>query len=443
MDYCTEICYIFVGFLSETTGNGMISKCISFFKRSLIGQIVIGLIIGTLAGVFIPQAGFIGLFGTAFVGALKAIAPVLVLFLVMSAIIEASGKKAGKFRRILFLYLFSTLVSAVFAVFICFLFPVKMHFLEVEIHPVLSGLNEIASAVLTNLLEEPVQSLMNANYISILVWAVIFGIALKKQRNETTTEFIHQIAGTLTTVVRWIISFAPVGIMGIIFTTVSKHGLSIFEDYSRLRVILTVTMISVALIVNPLIVFFIMRRNPYPLVFKCLKESGITAFFTRSSAANIPVNMQLCENLNLDKEVYSFFVPLGATINMNGAAITITVMTLMTLHTLGIDFTFFSAIMVSCLAALAACGAAGVAGGSILLIPLALSMFGIENEVATQVVAVGFTLGVLQDALETALNSSGDVLFIAASEFRDLIKKGENLPDLKKTTSLARVPFLS
>ena len=420
----------------------MFSKCFSFFKKSLIGQIVIGLIIGALAGHFIPQASFIGLFGTIFTGALKAIAPALVLFLVMSAILDTSGGKAGKFRKILFLYLFNTLIAAVLSVFVCFLFPVKMHFLEAADRPVLSGLNEVTNAVLSNLLEDPVQSLLNANYISILVWAVIFGMALKKQENETATQFIHQIAGTLTTVVRWIISFAPVGIMGIIFTTVSKHGLSIFEDYSRLRMILTVTMVSVALIINPLVVFFIMRRNPYPLVFKCLKESGITAFFTRSSAANIPVNMQLCENLKLDKEVYSVFVPLGATINMNGAAITITVMTLMTLHTLGIDFSLSGAIAVSSLAALSACGAAGVAGGSVLLIPLALSMFGVENEIAMQVVAVGFTLGVLQDALETALNSSGDVLLIAASEFGDMIKKGEDLPDLKTKTLPVRLPFL-
>ena len=420
----------------------MISKCIFLFKKSLIGQIIIGLIIGTLAGVFIPQASFIGLFGTAFAGALKSIAPALVLFLVMSAILDASGGKAGKFRKILFLYLFNTLIAVVFSVFICFLFPVKMHFLEAADHPVISGLNEVSSAVLSNLLEDPVQSLLNANYISILVWAVIFGIALKKQKNKVAIQFIHQIAETLTTIVRWIIGFAPIGIMGIIFTAVSKHGLCIFEDYSRLRMILTVTMISVALLINPLIVFFIMRRNPYPLVFKCLKESGITAFFTRSSAANIPVNLQLCEDMKLDKEIYSFFIPLGATINMNGAAITITIMTLMTLHTLGIDFTLFGAIMVSSLAALSACGAAGVAGGSILLIPLALSMFGIENEIAMQVVAVGFTLGVLQDALETVLNSSGDVLFIAASEFGDMIKKGEDLPDLKTKTLPVHLPFL-
>ena len=420
----------------------MFSKCFAFFKKSLIGQIVIGLIIGALAGHFIPQASFIGLFGTIFTGALKSIAPALVLFLVMSAILDASGRKAARFRKILFLYLFSTLISAVFAVFVCSLFPVKMHFLKAADHPILSGLNEVTNALLSNFLEDPVRSLLDENYISILVWAVIFGMALKRQRNKAATQFIHQIAESLTTVVRWIINVAPIGIMGIIFTTVSKHGLSIFEDYSRLRIILTVTMISVALIINPLIVFFIMRRNPYPLVFKCLKESGITAFFTQSSAANIPVNMQLCENLKLDKEVYSVFVPLGATINMNGSAITITVMTLMTLHTLGIDFSLFGAIAVSSLAALSACGTAGVAGGSILLIPLALSMFGIENEIAMQVVAVGFTLGVLQDALETALNSSGDVLFIAASEFSDLIKKGEVLPDLKTTGFPARLPFL-
>ena len=408
----------------------MFSKCISFFKKSLIAQIIIGMIVGTLVGLYLPQMTFIELFGTFFVSALKAIAPALVLFLVMSAIINTSGNNAEKFRKIIFLYLFSTLTAAVFSVLVCFLFPVKMHFLKAADQTVLSGLQEVINAVLSHLLDDPIDSLLNAKYVSILVWAIIFSIALRKQKNDAIAHFIQQIAETMTTVVRWIICFAPIGIMGIIFTTVSKNGLSIFEDYSRLRAILTGTMIMIALVINPLLVFFIMRRNPYPLVFKCLKESGITAFFTRSSAANIPVNLQLCEDLKLDKEVYSVFIPLGATINMNGAAVTITVMTLMTLHTLGIDFSVFGAVTVSCLAALAACGAAGVAGGSILLLPLALSMFGIDNETAMQVVAIGFTLGVLQDALETALNSSGDVLFIAAAEFSEKIKKGEPLPDL-------------
>ncbi|MBR1945834.1 MAG: serine/threonine transporter SstT, partial [Alphaproteobacteria bacterium] len=292
------------------------------------------------------------------------------------------------------------------------------------------GLKEVALALLNQLIDSPVNALLKANYIGILVWAVVFGIALKKQATETTKNFISQIAEALTTVVRWIISLAPIGIMGIVFTTVSQNGLKVFEDYGRLFVVLIGTMTFVALVVNPLIVFCLIRRNPYPLVFKCLKSSGITAFFTRSSAANIPVNMELCEELGLDKKVYSVSIPLGATVNMDGAAVTITVMTMAAVHTLGIEVSLSGAIMMSVLSALAACGTSGVAGGSILLIPLACSLFGISNDIAMQVVAIGFTIGVLQDSLETALNSSGDVLFVAASEFSDKIKRGEALPEL-------------
>ena len=373
---------------------------------------------------------FLGLFGTFFVSALKAIAPALVLFLVMSAIINTSGNKAGKFRKILFLYLFSTLIAAVFSVFVCFLFPVKMHFLEAVDHSVLSGLQEVTSAVLSHLLDDPIDSLLNAKYISILVWAIIFSIALKKQATEQTKDFVAQLAEALTTVLRWVISFAPIGIMGIVFTTVSENGLRTFEDYGKLLAVLVGTMLLVALIVNPAIVFCLIRRNPYPLVFKCLKASGITAFFTRSSAANIPVNIKLCEDLHLNKEIYSVSIPLGSTVNMDGAAVTITVMTMAAVNTLGIPVTLPAAIMMSIVAALAACGTSGVAGGSILLIPMACSLFGISNNIAMQVVAVGFTIGVIQDSLETMLNSSGDVLFVAASEFSDKIKKGEPLPKL-------------
>ena len=398
----------------------------NFLRISLVTQIVIGLIAGALAGRFFPEADFLHLFGTIFVDALKAVAPALVLFSVMSAAINATGRKMRKFRRIIGLYLFSTLIAAVTSVLICFLFPVKMHFLQAATHPVPGGMKEVATALLSNLLENPVNALRKANYISILIWAIIFGIAMRKHATAAGTHVIAQITEALTTIVRWIIRFAPFGIMGIFFTTVTQNGLSFFKDYNLLRMTLTGTMIFVALVVNPLLVFCIMRRNPYPLVFKCLKDSGVTAFFTRSSAANIPVNMQLCEELKLDKEVYSVSIPLGATINMNGAAITITVMALTTLHTLGMDISLTGAIMVSSLAALAACGASGVAGGSVLLIPLALSMFGVDNEIAMQVVAVGFAMGVVQDALETALNSSGDVLFTAAAEYRDRLKKNKD-----------------
>ena len=283
---------------------------------------------------------------------------------------------------------------------------------------------------MNKLIDSPVSALLKANYVGILVWAVILGIAMKNQATEQIKDFIAQFAEALMTVVRWVISFAPIGIMGIVFTTVSENGLRIFEDYGKLLALLVGTMLVVALIINPFIVFCLIRRNPYPLVFKCLKASGITAFFTRSSAANIPVNMKLCKDLKLDREIYSVSIPLGSTVNMDGAAVTITVMTMAAVHTLGIPVTFPTAIVMSVVAALAACGTSGVAGGSILLIPMACSLFGIGNDIAMQVVAVGFTIGVIQDSLETMLNSSGDVLFVAASEFSDKLKRGEPLPEL-------------
>ncbi len=403
----------------------------SFFKNiSLVGQIIIGLVIGTLTGLFLPQFEILNLFGSSFIEALKAVAPALVMVLVISALVNASNSEGKRFRKIIALYLFSTLTAAVVSVFISFLFPVKVNFLQAASDSAPEGLKEVALALLNQLIDSPVNALLKANYIGILVWAVVFGIALKKHATESTKDFISQIAEALTTVVRWIISLAPIGIMGIVFTTVSQNGLKVFEDYGRLFVVLIGTMTFVALVVNPLIVFCLIRRNPYPLVFKCLKSSGITAFFTRSSAANIPVNMELCEELGLDKKVYSVSIPLGATVNMDGAAVTITVMTMAAVHTLGIEVSLSGAIMMSVLSALAACGTSGVAGGSILLIPLACSLFGISNDIAMQVVAIGFTIGVLQDSLETALNSSGDVLFVAASEFSDKIKRGEALPEL-------------
>lgn len=396
----------------------------TFFKKiGLAGQIFIGMIFGALMGLFLPQANLFGLFGKTFVEALKAVAPALVFILIVSAMINAAGTPKGHFRRIVFLYMISTLTAAVIAVIASFLFPVKITFLRAVSEPAPEGLKEVAMALLNKLVDNPVNVLLKANYVGILVWAVVFGIALKRQATELTKGFIAQLAEALTTVMRWVISFAPLGIAGIVFSTVSQNGLRIFEDYGKLLVVLICTMALVALVVNPLLVFFIMRRNPYPLVFKCLKSSGLTAFFTRSSAANIPVNIKLCEDLNLDKEIYSVSVPLGATINMDGAAVTVTVMTMAAAHTLGIDVTFSTALMMSVLAAFAACGTSGVAGGSVLLIPMACSLFGIGNDAAMQVVAVGFTIDVIQDSLETMLNSSGDVLFIAACELSDKNKK--------------------
>lgn len=406
-------------------------KIVSFFSKiGLVGRIIIGLMIGTAAGLLLPEAAVIALPGTFFINALKSVAPVLVLLLVMSALINAQGNHAGRLKKIIFLYLFSTFSAAVVAVITSFAFPVKMQFIQAAQEHAPGGLKEITLSILFKLIDNPVNALLSANYIGILCWAVIFGIALKKVASEETKKTVAEFADALTIIVRWIISFAPIGIMGIVFTTVSENGLSIFTTYGQILALLVGTMALVALVVNPLIVFCYLRRNPYPLVFKCLKSSGITAFFTRSSAANIPVNMELCEELKLDKDVYSVSIPLGATINMDGAAVTITVMAMAAAYTLGIDVTLPAAVVMSILAAISACGTSGVAGGSILLIPLACSLFGIGNDIAMQVVAVGFTLGVIQDSVETALNSSGDVLFAATIEYADRLKKDEKLPEL-------------
>ena len=403
-------------------------QTIAFFRRiGLVGRIIAGLLVGTAAGLFLPQMSLIALPGTFFINALKSVAPVLVFLLVMSALINARGNHGGRLRKIIFLYLFSTFSAAVVTSFI---FPVKMQFIQAVQENAPGGLKEITLSLLSRLIDNPVSALLSANYIGILCWAVIFGIALKKVASEETKKTVAEFAEALTIVVRWIINFAPGGIMGIVFSTVSQNGLSIFTTYGQLLGLLVGTMVLVALVINPLIVFCFLRRNPYPLVFKCLKSSGITAFFTRSSAANIPVNMELCEELELDKEIYSVSIPLGATINMDGAAVTITVMAMAAAYTLGIEVTLPAAVIMSILAALSACGTSGVAGGSILLIPLACSLFGIGNDIAMQVVAVGFTLGVIQDSVETALNSSGAVLFAATVEYADRLKNGEEIPKI-------------
>lgn len=409
----------------------MIKRIASFFNRiGLVQRIIIGLCIGTVLGLYVPQAGFIALFGTLFINALKVVAPILVFLLVLSALVNAAGGASGRFRKIIFLYLFSTVCAAVIAVGACFMFPVEIQFIQAAAENAPGGLKEIALSLLNSLIDNPVNALLKANYIGILTWAVIFGLALKKTASDETKNVIAQFADALTIVVRWVICLAPVGIMGIVFTTVAQNGLSIFTSYGKLLGLLVGTMVFVALVINPLIVFACLRKNPYPLIFKCLKNSGITAFFTRSSAANIPVNMELCEKLDLNKEVYSVSIPLGATINMEGAAVTITVMTMTAVHTLGIDVTLLTAALMSILAAIGACGTSGVAGGSILLIPMACAFFGIDNDTAMQVVAVGFTLGVIQDSVETALNSSSDVLFTATAEYADRLKSGGDIPKI-------------
>lgn len=395
-------------------------------RLSLIKRILVGLVIGVLLGVFMPEtAQPISLFGTLFVGALKAVAPILVFFLVMSAI---SGHKKGQktnMKSIIGLYLLGTFLAAVVAVLVSFLFPVTLTLgAGIENLTPPGGVDEVLKKLLLNVVDNPVSALMNANYIGVLAWAVVLGLTLKNAA-ETTKTTIHNFADSLSQMVKWIIAFAPLGIMGLVFDTIAASGLETLLSYIKLLAVLVGCMVFVALVVNPIIAFMMMRKNPYRLVLKCLKDSGLTAFFTRSSAANIPVNMNLCKELGLDEDTYSVSIPLGATINMAGAAITITVLTLAAVHTLGIEISIGMAILLSVVSAVSACGASGVAGGSLLLIPLACSLFGISNDVAMQVVGVGFVVGVIQDSCETALNSSTDVLFTAVSEFREWRKAGK------------------
>jgi len=395
---------------------------------SLIIRIVIGLVLGAILGVAVPKATVISVLGDVFVGALKAIAPVLVFILVMSSLANAKGGVGKRFSRVIGLYILSTCLAAFVAVIGCFLFPVTIQLTDAVDNAAPTGIWEVLGTLLTNMVANPVSAVMNGNYIGILTWSIIFGLALKGLATDVTKQAVKDFSDAVSQAVRWIINCAPFGILGLVFTNVSTSGLEIFTEYGKLLALLVGCMLAVALIVDPLVVAICLKRNPYPLVFKCFKESGVTAFFTRSSAANIPVNMNLCERLGLDKDFYSVSIPLGATINMDGAAITITVMALTVANTMGIAVDIPTAFILAVIATLGACGASGVAGGSLLLIPLACSLFGISNDIAMQAVAVGFIIGVVQDSLETAINSSGDVMFAATAEFMDWQKEGKELP---------------
>ncbi|XES83764.1 serine/threonine transporter SstT [Franconibacter pulveris] len=398
---------------TQSQSRGLLQR---LARGSLVKQILVGLVLGILlAWLSKPAAVAVGLLGTLFVGALKAVAPVLVLMLVMASIANHKHGQKTNIRPILWLYLLGTFSAALTAVLFSFLFPSTLHLTTgaTEITPP-SGIVEVLRDLLMSMVSNPVDALLKGNYIGILVWAVGLGFALR-HANNTTKNLINDMSDAVTFMVKLVIRFAPVGIFGLVSSTLATTGFATLWGYAQLLVVLIGCMLLVALVINPLIVFFKIRRNPFPLVFACLRESGVTAFFTRSSAANIPVNMALCEKLNLDRDTYSVSIPLGATINMAGAAITITVLTLAAVHTLGIAVDLPTALLLSVVASLCACGASGVAGGSLLLIPLACNMFGIPNEVAMQVVAVGFIIGVLQDSCETALNSSTDVLFTAAA----------------------------
>ncbi len=398
-------------------------------NTSLIIRIIIGLVVGVVLGLVAGEATWISVFGDLFVGGLKAIAPILVFVLVMSSLAQGSARLDSRFGLVIVLYMLSTFLAAFIAVVFSFLFPQTLVFSgSYETDTVPSGITEVLYNLLMKIVVNPVESLMDANYIGILVWAAILGLALKTVASPTTKEVLVNLSDGVSQVVRWIINLAPFGIMGLVYGNVAENGLSIFTDYGHLLLLLVGCMLGVALLVDPLIAFVCLRRNPYPLVLRCLKDSGVTAFFTRSSAANIPVNMKLCEELELDRDMYSVSIPLGATINMDGAAITISVMTLAAANTMGVAVDLPTALILSVLSALGACGASGVAGGSLLLIPMACSLFGISNDIAMQVVAVGFIIGVVQDSLETALNSAGDVMFAATAEYHQWLKEGKELP---------------
>ncbi len=396
---------------------------------SLIVRIICGLILGAILGLLFDNLGFVTLLGDLFVGALKAIAPVLVFVLVISALAQGNDKLDSRFTTVIALYMVSTFLASVIAVLGSFIFPQTLKLAaSAEAESVPTGIGEVLGNLFKGMVGNPVGSIVEGRYIGILFWAAVLGIAAKKLASDSTKKVMEDLAEIVSQAVRWIINLAPFGIMGLVYGNVSTNGLSIFTDYGKLLILLVGCMLAVALIVDPLIAFITLKRNPYPLVFRCLKESGLTAFFTRSSAANIPVNMELCEKLGMDREMYAVSIPLGATINMDGAAVTIAVMSLAAANTVGISVDLPTALVLSLIATLGACGASGVAGGSLLLIPMACSLFGVPVDVAMQVVGVGFIIGVVQDSVETALNSSGDVMFAATAEYAKWKKEGKSLP---------------
>lgn len=386
---------------------------------SLVKQIIIGLIIGIILALTLgDKVSGIVILGNLFVNALKGVAPVLVFFIVMGAICQHQKGQKTNMKSVIVLYLTGTFLAGTSAVVSSFIFPMSIELAEGagDVTPP-GGLTEVLQNLLFQIVANPVDALMNANYIGILTWAILLGIALR-HASDGTKKAIGDISEAVSQLVRWVIRFAPLGVMGLVFNAINEGGIEALGAYGKLIILLVGTMLFVALIMNPIIVFITTRQNPYPLVFTCLKDSGITAFFTRSSAANIPVNMSLCKRLGLDKDTYSISIPLGSTINMEGAAVTISVLTLAATNFLGIDVDFGTALLLCIVSAISACGASGVAGGSLLLIPLACSLFGIPNDIAMQVVGVGFIIGVIQDSCETALNSSTDVLFTAAADIR-------------------------
>ena len=372
---------------------------------------------GAVLGLLVPKFTVIGLLGDMFVGGLKAIAPLLVFALVANALSQTREGQQSNMKTVIVLYLFGTFAAALTAVISHYIFPISLKLGAAAATKATApqGVGEVFKDLLLKMVDNPVNALAQANYIGVLVWAVVFGFAMRAASNHTK-DLLNTLAEVTSQIVRWIINLAPFGILGLVFNTISENGVGVLADYGVLILVLVGTMAFVALVVNPIIAFVMMGKNPFPLVFRCLKDSGITAFFTRSSAANIPVNLQLCKDLGLNPDTYSVSIPLGSTINMAGAAVTINVLTLAAVTTLGIQVDFATALILSVVSAISACGASGIAGGSLLLVPVACSLFGISNDLAMQVVGVGFIVGVIQDSCETALNSSTDVLFTAVAE---------------------------
>ena len=410
----------------SSVGGFFVSMGRAIMRTSFILRIVIGLVVGVLLALLAPKATFVAVFGTFFTSALKAVAPILVFVLITSSLASAGKVAKSRFLKVIVLYLATTVLAAVVAVIFSFIFKLRIPLADIPGgYTPPSGLGEVFSTLLSNVVSNPISALINGNYIGILTWAILLGIALRKFANDDTKNVIGDLSSAVSKIVSWVIQLAPIGVMGLVFSAVSELGMNIFADYGRLILLLVGCMLLTSLVINPLLVFIFLRKNPYPLVLRCLKESGIQAFFTRSSAANIPVNMKLCDDLGLDKEYYSVAIPLGATINMDGAAVTITILSLAAAFSMGIEVNFFVAILLCLVATLGACGASGVPGGSLLLIPMACSLLGVDATVAMQMVGVGFIIGVVQDSVETALNSSGDVMFAATAEFIDWKKEGK------------------
>lgn len=397
-----------------------------FLDMSLVQRIFCGILMGILTGIFLPSWAFVAILGTLFVSCLKAIAPLLVFFLTTASIAKHKVGNETYVKPILLLYLGGTFLSALVAVVASSIFTIPITLQETVSEKAPQNLGSVLSTMLTNVTQNPFQAIIESNYLGVLFWAVLLGLALRS-RSDITKEVVNQVSVALSQVVQLVIAFAPIGILGLVYQSIATTGLSGLAKYFQLVLVLVATMLFVALVVYPFLTFLFIKENPYPLIFFCLKESAVPAFFTRSSAANIPINMMLAERLNLTKESYAISIPLGATINMGGAAVTITLMTLMTAQTFGIEASFFLKLILSLLAAFAACGASGVAGGSLLLIPLACSLFGIPNEAAMQVVGIGFIIGVIQDSVETALNSSSDLLFTAVGELSTRKHNGERI----------------